>query len=560
MSTTDSRVLYVLQRQEQLENDRSTFDSHWQEVAERVLPRQDDFRKSRTVEGEKRTEKVFDSTAILALDRAASAIDSLISPSTQMYQSWEPEDDRLRHDKKVREFLDELRNAQFRMRYRPRANFASQAHECYVSLMAFGTLGMFTDDELGIGTRYKSIALSELYIAESHAGIIDYCHRKFRWSARAAAQKFGRDNLPEKIQKALETHPFTKFDFIHCVKPNEERKTREKGYRSFDLTSYYVAVEGKKLMSEGGYRVMPYAISRHVTAPKETYGRSPAMQVLPDIKMVNEMEKTIIRAAHKIVDPPLLVYGDGILSAFSTRPNAINYGGVDANGNQLAHPMKTGSNLPIAIEMTEQKRKTINDAFYVTLFQILVQNPQMTATEALIRAQEKGQLLAPTVGRQQGEFLGPVSERELDIMSASGIFDPDGPLPMPEKLRRSGGGIKAVYTSPLTRLRRAEDGVAIQRMLDLAVKIKTADPESDVMDNIDDDATFKELAEIYGAPAKMLRATEVIEQIRQARQQAQQQQQQLAQTKDFSGAAKNLAQAAQAAGVVSEQVPQLGVQ
>lgn len=558
MAETDSRVLYVLQRQEQLENDRSTFDAHYQEVAERVLPRQDDFRKQRTVEGEKRTEKVFDATAILALDRAASAIDSLISPSTQMYQSWDPEDDRLRHDKKVREFLDELRNAQFRMRYRPQANFASQAHECYVGLMAFGTMGMFIDDVLGIGTRYKSVALSELYIAENHAGVIDYIHRKFPLSARAAAQKFGRDNLPEKIRKALETHPFQKFDFIHCVKPNEERKTREKGYRSFALTSYYVACEGKKLMSEGGYRVMPYPVSRHVTAPKETYGRSPAMQVLPDIKMVNEIEKTLIRAAHKIVDPPLLVYGDGILSAFSTRPNAINYGGVDANGNQLAHPLKTGSNLPVGMEIAEQKRRTINDAFYVTLFQILVQNPQMTATEALIRAQEKGQLLAPTVGRQQGEFLGPTSDREIDIMSAAGTFEPDGPLPMPEKLRRSGGGIRAVYTSPLTRLRRAEDGVAIQRMLDLAVKIKTADPESDVMDNIDDDATFKELAEIYGAPAKMLRATEVIMQMREARAQQQAEAARMAQVKDLSGSTKNLAQAAQAAGVVTEQVPQLG--
>lgn len=558
MAVTETRVLDLLKRQEMLENDRATWDSHWQEVAERVLPRQDDFNRKRTVEGEKRTEKVFDSTAILALDRAASAIDSLISPSTQMYQGWEPEDDRLRHDKKVKEFMDELRNAQFRMRYRPSANFASQAHECYVSLMAFGTLGLFTDDIRGIGTRYKSIALSELYIAENFGGMIDYVHRKFQMSARAAAQKFGRDKLPDKIQQALDNNPFRKFDFLHCVKPNDERLPRQKGYRSWPWSSYYVSCEGKKLMSEGGYRTMPYSVSRHVTAPKETYGRSPAIMLLPDIKMVNEMEKTMIRAAHKIVDPPLLIFGDGVLNAFSTRPNALNYGGVDANGNQLVHPLKTGANLPVGIEMTEQKRKVINDGFYVTLFQILVQNPQMTATEALIRAQEKGQLLAPTVGRQQSEFLGPTSERELDIMSATGMFDPDGPLPMPEKLRRSGGGLKAIYTSPLTRLRRAEDGVAIQRMLDLAVKIKTADPESDVMDNIDDDATFKELAEIYGAPAKMLRASEVVMQMREARAQARAQAAQAEQMREASGSVKNLAQAAQAAGVVTQQVPQLG--
>lgn len=549
----DSRVKDVMDRQSQLENDRSTFDAHWREVAERVLPRQDDFNRDTTVQGEKRTEKVFDSTPILALDRAASAIDSLITPSTQMYHGLAPEDDRLVEDRNVKLYCEDITRRLFRSRYRPQANFASQIHESWISLMAFGTQSIFTDDVLGLGTRYKSIALAELFIAENHAGIIDYVHRKFKLSARSAAQKFGRDNLPEKIQKALDTRPFDKFEFLHCVRPNEKIRYRAMNHKGMQFASYYVAIEGKMLMSEGGYRTMPYAVSRHVTAPKETYGRSPAMQLLPDIKMLNEMEKTMIRAAHKIVDPPLLVYGDGVLNAFSSRPNALNYGGMDSNGNSLVAPLKTGSNLPVGLEMTEQKRKVINDGFFITLFQILVQNPQMTATEALIRAQEKGQLLAPTVGRQQSEGIGPIVERELDIHAAAGALPP-----MPMALRRSGGGIKVVYTSPLSRLQRAEDGVAIQRMLDMAVKIKTADQESDVFDLIDDDATFKELVDIYGAPTRCLRASEVVDQIRAGRAKQKEEAAQMQAARDSGLAAKNMAQAAQAAGVVSPAVPQVG--
>jgi hypothetical protein len=236
---------------------------------------------------------------------------------------------------------------------------------------------------------------------------------------------WGKQALPAQIVAAEEREPFRKWEFIHAVYPNEGRQYGRRDRTGMAFTSCYVSVEGQSLLSEGGYRTMPYQISRHVTAPRETYGRSPAMAVLPDIKMVNEMEKTVIRAAHKIVDPPLLLYKDGALSAFSARPNALNFGGVDDQGRQLVHPMKTGSNLPIAFEMTEQKRKLINDAFYVTLFQILVDNPRMTATEALIRAQEKGQLLAPTVSRQQSEFLGPLVERELDILGDGGCPAPD---------------------------------------------------------------------------------------------------------------------------------------
>ncbi len=550
---TDSRVSDVLSRQGQLENERSTFDSHYREIAERVLPRQDDFQRDVTVQGEKRMEKVFDATPILALDRAASAIDSLITPTTQQYHGLAPEDDRLLGDRNVKLWCEEVTRILFRSRYKPRANFASQIHESWISIMAFGTQGLFTDDVLGVGTRYKSIALSELWIAENHAGIIDYVHRKFKLAARAAASMFGRDKLPEKIQKALERNPFERFEFVHCVKPNEERDPRARDYRGMQFTSYYVACDAKQMMGVGGYRTMPYAVSRHVTAPKETYGRSPAMQLLPDIKMLNEMEKTMIRAAHKIVDPPLLVYGDGVLNAFSTRPNALNYGGMDANGNALAQPLKTGANLPVGLEMTEQKRRVINDGFFVTLFQILVQNPQMTATEALIRAQEKGQLLAPTVGRQQSEAIGPIVERELDIHAAAGALPP-----MPTSLARAGGGVKVVYTSPLTRLQRAEDGVAIQRTLDMAVKIKTADPESDVFDLIDDDGAFHELVDIYGAPTKILRPMEVVMKMRADRQKAQQDAAAMTAARDAGLATKNMAQAAQAAGITSPAVPQAG--
>lgn len=494
----DGRAVEIMRRHSELAAQRSTFDSHWQEIAERVLPRQRDFTTQRTVEGEKLTEKIFDSTAVLALDRAASAVDSLVTPSTQIYQQIEPEDDRLLEDRDTMIYCDQVNKAIFRQRYRPVANFASQSHENFVSLMAFGTLGMFVDEVIGVGARYKSLSLAGLFISENHAGIVDYIHYKFPLSARAAAQKWGESALPDKLKGAVENEPFKKFDFIHCVKPNEEMQSSRRDYRGMPWSSYYMSCEGESIVSEGGYRTIPYAISRHVTAPREVYGRSPAMMVLPDIKMLNEMEKTIIRAAHKIVDPPLLAFGDGIMSSINVRPNAINYGSVDDQGRQLVHPMKMGSNLPIALEMTEQKRSVINDAFYVTLFQILVRNPQMTATEALIRAQEKGQLLAPTVGRQQTEYLGTMTPREIDILAAHRRL-PE----MPAALRKSGGTIKIAYNSPLSRLRRAEEGVAIMNTITQVATLAQVKPR--MWDNVDEDFVLRELWSINGAPPKGLR-------------------------------------------------------
>ena len=141
--------------------------------------------------------------------------------------------------------------------------------------------------------------------------------------------------------------------------------------------------------------------------------------------------------------------------------------------------------------MMEQRRRMINDSFLVTLFQILVESPAMTATEVLQRAQEKGALLAPTVGRQQSETLGPLIERELAVLAEQGLIPPKPPL-----LEEAGGEFEIEYVSPLTQAMRAPEGVGILRTLESVQAIAAIDPS--VMDNFDSDEITRTLAEMRG--------------------------------------------------------------
>jgi hypothetical protein len=59
------------------------------------------------------------------------------------------------------------------------------------------------------------------------------------------------------------------------------------------FSSYYICLGSREIVSEGGFRTFPYAVGRYTAEPKEVYGYSPAMTVLPEIKMVQEMTKTI---------------------------------------------------------------------------------------------------------------------------------------------------------------------------------------------------------------------------------------------------------------------------
>lgn len=544
----DSRVDEIMRDYEQMQSDRGVWEEHWREIAERVLPRQNWFAASDKTPGEKRTEKIFDATAGLALERFAAAMESMLTPRTMKWHKLKTSEVALLDNIQVQAYLDEVTNILFQIRYNPKANFASQVHETYMSLGAFGTGAIFIDDIPGTGIRYKSINLSEIYIAENHVGVVDKVVRKFPMTARQAAQKWGYDKMPDKIKTALEKQPEREFEFLHCVKPNQDKQAGRRDYRGMEWISYYVCHEARMIMSEGGYNSFPYAVSRYVTAPKEIYGRSPAMTVLPDIKMINEMSKTVLRAAHKIVDPPLLLQEDGVLQAFNTRPGALNFGGVDEQGRQVVQPLQTGARVDIGMDMMEQRRKVINDAFLITLFQILVDSPNMTATEAMLRAQEKGALLAPTMGRQQSEMLGPLIERELDILARAGALPP-----MPEILREAGGEVEIEYVSPLNRAQRAEEGVAILRTLEAVAPLAQIDPS--VMMIFKPEEIARELSEINGVPAKILRSQEEVEEMKA--QQAQQAEAAaiLQAAPVAANSAKTLAETAQIAGNVPAALP-----
>jgi hypothetical protein len=536
----DSRALEIIRDHDVMVGDRANWDNYWREIAERVLPRENWFNTD-TTQGEKKTEKLFDATAVLALERFAAAMESMLTPRTQKWHKLKTRETYLNEDAAVQRYLDDVTNILFQVRYNPKANFASQAHEAYMSLGAFGSGALFIDDLMGKGIRYRSIHLSELYFAENHVGVVDKIHRKFQMTARQAAQKWGVAKLSEKIKGALEKNPEQKFEFIHCVKPNEDLATERKDYRGMPYVSYYLEYETKHMISVGGYTSFPYAVSRYVTAPKEIYGRSPAMTVLPDIKMINEMSKTVMRAAHKIVDPPLLLQEDGVLQAFSTRPGALNYGGVDDQGRQLVQPLQNNARVDIGLEMMEQRRKVINDAFLITLFQILVDAPTMTATEAMLRAQEKGALLAPTMGRQQSEMLGPMIEREIDILARAGVLPP-----MPEALAELGGDVEIEYVSPLARSQRAEEGVAILRTLESVTPLAQIDPS--VLMIFNPEMVARELADINGVPAKVLRSKEEIAAMKEQQMMDMQAQQLLAAAPVVSNSAKTLAETAALSG------------
>lgn len=537
----------LLRRHDRMKGLRGVWNSHWSEVAERVLPEYGNFNAVPT-QGSKRSDRIFDATAVNALPKFASAMESILVPMTQKWHGMRMPDESANQADANKRWLEQVRDILFAVRARPTGRFQPNVNAALRGIGAFGNGIIFTEDDPGKNILYRVCDLARCWIMESFTGAIDTVHREFTGTPRQLKQKFGE--LPELLRGRADKDVDREFTILHCVRPSDEMSDRK--YRHFRFASWYVCVDTQEVLEESGYRTMPYAVGRFDVAPSEVYGRGPAMYALPDIKMLNEMAKTNIRAGHKAVDPPLLIANDGALNAFSLRPGAMNYGGVNESGQQMVHPLVTGMQLPIALDMEDQRRRSVNDSFYITLFQVLVDNPKMTATEAMLRAQEKGQLLGPSGSRLQGDLFGPIIAREFDILLNAGVIPPP-----PSGIYLD--EVMPEYTAPLNRLMRSEEGASMMRWLEQMVPMAQVDPSA--LDVVDTEAWGRELAEINGVPMKVLLSPDAVAAKREGRAQAQQVEQMVAAAPaaaDASQAVRNIVEAqavAQSAGPMPLPMP-----
>lgn len=554
-SPTSSReeaiVTDCIRRADNAQKTRGNWEGQWEQIARRILPQYSStFNQAYSYlqnQGQPKTDEMVDATGALALPKFAAAMESMLTPRNATWHRIRPVDKAVLRNRAAAQWYDDVNQTLFDYRYAPLANFASQMHEGYMGLGAFGTDAMFVDRLRGPrgekGIRYRNIHLGEVYFLENHQGIIDTAIRRFPLTARQAVQKFGAANVPPDMKEMADKadKQDTNFWFLHMARPRieveQDYDPQRKDVRGMPWGSYYVAVNGRKLCHEGGFNTFPYPISRYVVAPGEIYGRSPAMMVLPSIKTLNEQKKTVLKQGHRAVDPVLLAHDDGVLNGFSLKPGDINYGGVTSDGKPLVHVLPTG-NLAIADKMMELERDTINDGFLVTLFQILIDTPTMTATEVLERAREKGILLSPTMGRQQSEFLGPLIEREIDVLAEQGLLPP-----MPLIVRQMQGEWKAEYDSPLSRAQRAEGAAGFMQVVNQARDIVAVTQDPSIMDNFDFDDALPAIADIAAVPTAWMASPEEVQAKRQQRQQQM--------------AAKQAVDAAPAMASVAKALPQL---
>lgn len=510
---------------------RTGFEGQWEEVASLIAPEQRNtfVRGSSNYPGMKKTQLQVDASGMVANGKFAAICDSMITPFSSKWHNLEATDPYIQKNRQARLWFEQASHALHTARYMAAAAFRTNNQKIFKSVGAFGNGPMFIDQLYDMhnrpvkGFRYKALPVGEVYIRVNHQGQVDAFVRAFRMTARQAYQKWGDDMLPDELRGALETMSENLWDFFHCVYPNTEYDEREAlGRGSKPYVSHYVSCAGRRLMNDpdSGYNSFPLAYARYDVNSNEIHGRGWCMAVLPALKTLNAEKATFLKQGHRAADPAFLVSDDG-LTDFQVRPGAQNKGGVNADGKPLLHMVPTGQ-IQTTIEMMDEERKLIGEVSLTTIFQTLVENPQMTATQVIELINQKGVFLAPTVGGMASEYLDPMIEREIDLAMQMGMLPP-----MPPILREAKGEYKVVYTSPLFKAARAGEASGFLRTVESATQIagQTGDPS--ILDAFDFDVALPEIAKIQDVPESWMSSPEDVAAKRKARAAQQQQQAQI---------------------------------
>ena len=268
----------------------------------------------------------------------------------------------LNQERDVQLWLEESTRVLIQTFNRPHNNFHPSMHEYLLDLGAFGTGVMHIRDIPGQGPYFSSYPLYNCYLAKNDMGRVDTIYRVYEHTAKEVLEAFGEEKLPDKVKKALEAGKYyDKFECVHAVKPVSTFK--DAPIKRFPFVSIYFMPTAKTILNVGGFDSFPFVCSRWERNAQETYGRGPGAEALADVKMLNEMEKTYLKALQKIVDPPLMIPDDGFLNPIRTTPGGINYYRSGLGKDERIFPMPSAQRVDIAEAKMSQVRQNIEKVF-----------------------------------------------------------------------------------------------------------------------------------------------------------------------------------------------------
>jgi hypothetical protein len=340
-----------------------------------------------------------------------------------------------------------------------------------------------------------------------------------------------------KIKEKAKTDPYCEIECTHCIVPSENYGMGK--FKEPYVSTFYT--EENELLEQVGSWTTHYVIPRWVTVPGSQYAYSPAtVAALPDARLIQAMTRTILEAAEKAVDPPLLAVQEAIRSDISIFAGGITWvdGEYDGKLEQALRPIAhDSSGLPLGAEIRRDIMAAISEAFFLNKVTLPPPSKEMTAFEVGQRVSEYVRNALPLFEPMEMEYNGALCEMTFEILLRSGAFGPAESIP--ESLR--GRELNFRFQSPLSHAREQQQAQRYMETQQLLMSAMHLDPTAGKM--MDVHMALRDALKTV-APAKWIRTEKEM----QAIAEADAQQKQMAQGMMAVGGAAQVAEQVGVAG------------
>jgi|TARA_R110000803_G_scaffold166059_1_gene229415 hypothetical protein len=521
----------VLDRHDKALTKKEDFRSLYDEAYEFALPQRNlyDGYYDGGVQGQKKMNRVFDSTAIASTQRFANRMQSGIFPPQRKWCRLEPGSDIPEDRKAEAQAALDLYNEKLFDTLK-QSNFDVAIGEFLLDL-SVGTAVMMIQPGDDINP-INFIPVPQFLVSfdEGAHGQVDNVYRRMKLKVESLQRQWPDAKLSAEIKTLIQQKPTEEIELIEATVFDQKRG------------DYCYHVIEKKSKTELVYRRMdhsPWIVSRYAKIAGETYGRGPLITALPDIKTLNKTLELVLKNASLSISGVYTAADDGVLNPNTVRimPGAIIP--VARNGGpqgESLKPLPRAGDFNVSQIVMDDLRKNIKR---ILLDESLPPDNMSarSATEVVERMKELAQNLGSAFGRLINETMIPVVSRMLQVMDEKGLIT----LP----LQVNGLEIKISPVAPLAMAQNMEE---VQNVLQYAQIAQGAGPEGAM--SIKVDVMMDYIAEKLAVPQK-LRPTPQERMVlkQQAQQQAQQQQM-------MQMASENPEATAQVAEAVTQQQPQ----
>lgn len=511
---------WMQKRHQALISERSDYDSHIREIVRNLLPRLGRFSMDERNRGGDRNRHIIDSTGTRALRvLTAGMMSGMTSPARPWFRVGIADLD-LSKDHNVKMWLHAV--TQILQRVFTKSNTYNTLHTLYRELGGFGTGYAVTHDDFDTVIHHNAMTFGQYALGLNEKGTVDTASREFQLTVKQAVEMFGVKGLSSGAVNAYDRGDYhTEIDILHTVEPRpaNERDTSKRDGRNMRYKSVYAefgrnySMKGEDYLRESGYRFFPGVAPRWDVLFNDTYGASPAMEALGDLKQLQQQQFMKAKAIDYQADPPVQV-------PKSMQGSQLIPGGVVVyDGNTLQGGVRTAYEVPLRLDHLQgdiaEVQARINSAFYADMFLMLAtaDRTNMTATEVAERHEEKLLMLGPVLERLHNELLSPLITTTFTRALEAGILPP-----APEEL--GGASLDIEFISMLAQAQKAVSVNATDRLIGHIGVLANAKP--DVVDVFDADKSVEAYADALGVNPDFIVPSDKVALIRQERAQAQQ--------------------------------------